>query len=51
VQHPRAIRRHLPGDTHFAAVLAGRTILGRVPRGKYLWMPLDSGDAIWVTWA
>ena len=27
VRHPRAIRRHLPGDAHFAAVLAGRTIL------------------------
>ena len=46
VHHPRAIRRHLPGDTHFAAVLAGRTILDVSRRGKYLWMPLDSGDAI-----
>ena len=46
VHHPRAIRRHLPGDMHFAAVLAGRTILDVSRRGKYLWMPLDSGDAI-----
>ncbi|HEY7271784.1 MAG TPA: bifunctional DNA-formamidopyrimidine glycosylase/DNA-(apurinic or apyrimidinic site) lyase [Actinoplanes sp.] len=46
VRHPRSIRRHLPGDTHFAAVLAGRTILDVSRRGKYLWMPLDSGDAI-----
>jgi formamidopyrimidine-DNA glycosylase len=46
VHHPRAIRRHLPGDSHFAAVLAGRTILDVSRRGKYLWMPLDSGDAI-----
>jgi formamidopyrimidine-DNA glycosylase len=46
VHHPRAIRRHLPGDLHFAAVLAGRTILGVSRRGKYLWLPLDSGDAI-----
>jgi formamidopyrimidine-DNA glycosylase len=46
VHHPRAIRRHLPGDTHFAALLAGRTILDVSRRGKYLWMPLDSGDAI-----
>jgi len=46
VHHPRSIRRHLPGDTHFAAVLAGRTILDVSRRGKYLWMPLDSGDAI-----
>nr|BFE68441.1 bifunctional DNA-formamidopyrimidine glycosylase/DNA-(apurinic or apyrimidinic site) lyase [Actinoplanes digitatis] len=46
VRHPRAIRRHLPGDVHFAAVLKGRTILDVARRGKYLWLPLDSGDAI-----
>ncbi|GGQ37830.1 bifunctional DNA-formamidopyrimidine glycosylase/DNA-(apurinic or apyrimidinic site) lyase [Couchioplanes azureus] len=46
VRHPRAIRRHLPGDVHFAAVLAGRTVTGVSRRGKYLWLPLDSGDAI-----
>ncbi|MEV8510517.1 bifunctional DNA-formamidopyrimidine glycosylase/DNA-(apurinic or apyrimidinic site) lyase [Actinoplanes sp. NPDC051475] len=46
VRHPRAIRRHLPGDAHFAAVLAGRTITDVSRRGKYLWLPLDSGDAI-----
>jgi formamidopyrimidine-DNA glycosylase len=46
VRHPRAIRRHLPGDVHFAAVLAGRTILDVSRRGKYLWLPLDSGDAV-----
>ncbi len=46
VHHPRAIRRHMPGDVHFAAVLAGRTILDVSRRGKYLWLPLDSGDAI-----
>jgi formamidopyrimidine-DNA glycosylase len=46
VLHPRAIRRHLPGDAHFAAVLAGRTVLDIARRGKYLWLPLDSGDAI-----
>lgn len=46
VRHPRAIRRHLPGDVHFAAVLAGRTITDVARRGKYLWLPLDSGDAI-----
>jgi formamidopyrimidine-DNA glycosylase len=46
VHHPRAIRRHVPGDVHFAAVLVGRTILDVSRRGKYLWMPLDSGDAI-----
>jgi formamidopyrimidine-DNA glycosylase len=46
VRHPRAIRRHLPGDEHFAAVLTGRTIIDVARRGKYLWLPLDSGDAI-----
>jgi formamidopyrimidine-DNA glycosylase len=46
VHHPRAIRRHLPGDEHFIAMLRGRTILDVARRGKYLWMPLDSGDAI-----
>ena len=46
VRHPRAIRRHLPGDGHFAAVLQGRTITDVARRGKYLWLPLDSGDAI-----
>jgi len=46
VLHPRAIRRHLPGDTHFSAVLAGRTVVDVSRRGKYLWFPLDSGDAI-----
>ncbi|RZU49793.1 DNA-(apurinic or apyrimidinic site) lyase [Krasilnikovia cinnamomea] len=46
VRHPRAIRRHLPGDAHFAAVLTGRTVTGVSRRGKYLWLPLDSGDAI-----
>jgi formamidopyrimidine-DNA glycosylase len=46
VHHPRAIRRHLPGDAHFIAMLTGRTILDVSRRGKYLWLPLDSGDAI-----
>lgn len=46
VHHPRAIRRHLPGDAHFASVLVDRTITGTARRGKYLWLPLDSGDAV-----
>jgi formamidopyrimidine-DNA glycosylase len=46
VRHPRAIRRHLPGDVHFADVLRGRTITDVARRGKYLWLALDSGDAI-----
>jgi formamidopyrimidine-DNA glycosylase len=46
VRHPRAVRRHVPGPEHFVDVLAGRTVLDVCRRGKYLWLPLDSGDAI-----
>jgi formamidopyrimidine-DNA glycosylase len=46
VLHPRAVRRHVPGGGHFADVLAGRSIVDVARRGKYLWLPLDSGDAI-----
>ena len=46
VHHPRAIRRHLTGDAHFIALLTGRTVVDVARRGKYLWLPLDSGDAI-----
>ncbi|SCG69721.1 bifunctional DNA-formamidopyrimidine glycosylase/DNA-(apurinic or apyrimidinic site) lyase [Micromonospora coxensis] len=46
VRHPRAVRRHVPGAAHFAAVLADRTVTDVRRRGKYLWLPLDSGDAM-----
>ncbi|PMR58679.1 DNA-formamidopyrimidine glycosylase [Verrucosispora sp. ts21] len=46
VRHPRAVRRHVAGGAHFADVLAGRTVLDVCRRGKYLWLPLDSGDAV-----
>jgi formamidopyrimidine-DNA glycosylase len=46
VRHPRAVRRHTAGGAHFTDVLAGRTILDVRRRGKYLWLPLDSGDAV-----
>jgi len=46
VQHPRAIRRHLAGADDFAALLVGRTLESALRRGKYLWLPLDSGDAL-----
>ncbi|MGA8114118.1 MAG: bifunctional DNA-formamidopyrimidine glycosylase/DNA-(apurinic or apyrimidinic site) lyase [Actinocatenispora sp.] len=50
VRHPRSVRRHEPGAAHFAAGLAGRTIVGVRRRGKYLWLPLDGpgtpGDAV-----
>ena len=46
VAHPRAVRRHLAGPADFTAALTGRTILTARRRGKYLWLPLDSGDAV-----
>src|SRR4029079_8389870 len=46
VTHPRAIRRHLAGADDFVAALIGRRIDGARRRGKYLWLPLDSGDAV-----
>jgi formamidopyrimidine-DNA glycosylase len=46
VHHPRAVRRHLPGPLDFAGQLVGRRVLDVRRRGKYLWLPLDSGDAI-----
>jgi len=46
VLHPRPVRRHLPGPDDFAARLAGRTFTAARRRGKYLWLPLDSGDAV-----
>jgi len=46
VSHPRSVRRHLPGPLDFAGQLAGRRVVDVRRRGKYLWLPLDSGDAI-----
>jgi formamidopyrimidine-DNA glycosylase len=46
VLHPRPLRRHLAGPDHFAAALAGRTVVAARRRGKYLWLPLDNGDAV-----
>ncbi len=46
VHHDRAVRRHLPGPSDFAARLAGRTFTAARRRGKYLWLALDSGDAL-----
>jgi formamidopyrimidine-DNA glycosylase len=46
VSHPRAVRRHLAGGADFAARLAGRTVVATRRRGKYLWLPLDDGDAV-----
>jgi formamidopyrimidine-DNA glycosylase len=46
VLHPRAVRRHPAGPADLAAALSGRRIEGACRRGKYLWLPLDSGDAL-----
>jgi formamidopyrimidine-DNA glycosylase len=46
VLHPRPVRRDPRGPEGFAAALAGRRIDGSRRRGKYLWLPLDNGDAL-----
>ncbi len=46
VLHDRPVRRHAAGPEDFAARLTGRTFTGACRRGKYLWLPLDSGDAL-----
>jgi formamidopyrimidine-DNA glycosylase len=46
VLHPRSVRRHLAGPADFADRLAGRRVESARRRGKYLWLPLDTGDAL-----
>ena len=46
VSRDRAVRRHLAGADDFTARLTGRTLLSAERRGKYLWLPLDSGEAL-----
>jgi formamidopyrimidine-DNA glycosylase len=46
VLHPRPVRRDPRGPAGFAAGLTGRRIEGARRRGKYLWLPLDNGDAL-----
>ena len=46
VLHPRPVRRDPRGPAGFAAALTGRRIVGTRRRGKYLWLPLDNGDAL-----
>jgi formamidopyrimidine-DNA glycosylase len=46
VHHPRAVRRHEAGAADFTARLAGATVLSAQRRGKYLWLPLDTGEAL-----
>jgi formamidopyrimidine-DNA glycosylase len=46
VLHPRAVRRHIAGADDFVSLLRNRTVEAALRRGKYLWLPLDSGDAL-----
>jgi formamidopyrimidine-DNA glycosylase len=46
VFHPRSIRRHLSGAIDFAGRLTGRTVEASARRGKYLWLRLDSAEAL-----
>ena len=46
VGRARSIRRHSEGAGDFTSRLAGRTVLAASRRGKYLWLPLDSGEAL-----
>jgi formamidopyrimidine-DNA glycosylase len=46
VLHDRPVRRHPSGAAGFVEALTGRRIEAALRRGKYLWLPLDNGDAI-----
>ena len=46
VLHERPVRRDPGGSTAFVAALTGRIVTAARRRGKYLWLPLDNGDAV-----
>jgi formamidopyrimidine-DNA glycosylase len=46
VLHPRPVRRHAAGPADFAARLIGCSFTAARRRGKYLWLPLENGDAL-----
>ncbi|HEX5534159.1 MAG TPA: bifunctional DNA-formamidopyrimidine glycosylase/DNA-(apurinic or apyrimidinic site) lyase [Actinomycetales bacterium] len=46
VLHPRPVRRHVAGPGDFAARLSGAAVSDVVRRGKYLWLELDTGEAL-----
>ena len=46
VLHPRPVRRDVRGPAGFGLALTGRRIEAARRRGKYLWLPLDNGDAL-----
>ncbi|TFC28983.1 Fpg/Nei family DNA glycosylase [Cryobacterium sp. TMT2-18-3] len=48
VFEPRSLRRHDSASGQFADLLQSRVALAAVRRGKFLWLPLDSGRALVV---
>ena len=46
VLHPRPVRRHLAGPDDLVARLLGARVIDAVRRGKYLWLTLDTGEAL-----
>jgi formamidopyrimidine-DNA glycosylase len=46
VLHLRAVRRHLAGPADVIGRLTGRTLVAARRRGKYLWLELDSDEAL-----
>lgn len=42
----RALKRHPGSAAHFATTLKGARIESAVRRGKFVWCPLDTGDAL-----
>ncbi|MBA3310761.1 MAG: bifunctional DNA-formamidopyrimidine glycosylase/DNA-(apurinic or apyrimidinic site) lyase [Nocardioidaceae bacterium] len=46
VLHPRSVRRHSAGPADFEDRLADQRVVGASRGGKYLWLPLGSGDAV-----
>jgi len=43
---PRSLKRHDARRGDFVGMLQGSTVLSTERRGKFMWFPLDSGDAL-----
>lgn len=46
VLDPRSLKRHDARRGDFIGMLEGATVLSAQRRGKFMWFPLDSGDAL-----
>ncbi len=46
VLHPRPVRRHVAGAADLASRLRDVAVTDAVRRGKFLWLELDSGEAL-----